>query len=1675
MIFNPWKDIAAYNISDAYRFKGREEDIERFLKIVKAGTMSVLYANSGIGKTSFINAGIIPPMLIEGYFPIHILFPDDVLQNDQIEGWIYQELFDRVNKNDMGENNDFYWKETIKEEHEAWKQSLWWLLNTCYIYQSSTGRTFKPLIIFDQFEEVFTKSNKEKKTNVLENLFKLIGQLCSTSFPKAIEQALDEMYANGKRIEITNIKQYKVIFSLRKEYLSDFDYWTNDKNAVTELHQNRMFLLPLTRLQAEEVITKQPISKDNPQLVETLIPIKDKIIDLIDTKHKDKVEPFILSILCSNLFKKALSENKGILSEQDVKYNAETLILKFYEENVNQIFVNKFHLTRFEEYLVDSDGQRNRIKTKALDSIAFEQNYQRALEKIHLIRIDKYNDENYVELIHDRIADAIKERRKVTKQKKQAKGWNLFWLFVIVVMAVWAIRVITVSPTKSPNYLSDVSEYTNLDLTSNDTLAFKGKGHLENSHMVERLTITDTTVVTINNCSYLKELILELPKGEQRICLNLSNCPQLRSVSIPDTVKELSYYATNCPGLKLPVGPSVNKFEIRTENSDCSFSFVVNNKNFSWEEAIPYQEKQDKDSRQFLRKDSTQRFNFTLWDKRNGELLYAQYNVPDKIYFPKYCNNTWDYIRIGGRYIKNASNSNTVDKEQKSKTDTISVRNVHAEDVTNADAEFIFLTDSVKFISPSAFKKCKSLKSIRLSPNICTIYEKAFQGCAQLDSIILPDSLTYICEYAFEGCDNLHYVLFGNKTPLYLSEGVFARCKNLETIELTGNITTYYRICEGYPYFFNPFYDCKKLNNIIQHNPETSNLFIRDNIAFAKSDSIPVFITGSQCNYNQRNFYSYEGSLLERGMNGEDRIWFLADNSHIQLSKGYLTDNGIAFCYLVYEDHSLKSYIANHKTPYELFYPSFIGRGIVHFVYPPDNLKILHIPFAQPANQVYALSFDIPDSLAQNIEIVVPYGCSKYYVNNPNFSSFKAIKEESYWFSQFNTIRHFAKVTTVFFTKHWWGLPSFLAGCLLMGVLIYFSRKKNLERRGREVNKTSIISFTVTRLLLAIILYTIFYWICVGYKPGSAFSNNVIAVLISLLVLFVIMLGRNNIFTCIDKFHTSSIKAVQKFNNIKMKAYIFVYTEEGKQKIGKTAKNVFMLFSILFMVIVVVLVFVQINDINTMLARKDYQRAFNLIYRQALHTDSIDMLTQEQMRRILVEMRTIPGLPDSASISGEKVTVDNDNEVVYITRSDSVITFDVKNRKRYVTPEKYKLSKLGNVLYKDDRAEKAFIPTHNQVKTFTTHVNTNNWRFMCNERFVALKTDSLLYFYDLENDFECRKFPTSSMNIVWGEAENDKYFAITDYASNTKIYVMPEFREYVYDKPSIVCGFANNQVISCDIDWEKGQTHFMNIDDFFETTASYHGIFSCLSSDHKSFLFTADKQYIYWWSLKANDSFKGFIAKSMFKLDTYTNWHWQLFAALSNISKPALKFLNDYSIPAEFGFPIGETNHCLVFNNDNTHTTRIINLEKPEGAPVTINNAWPKMISSHNDTYLQIYNNETKWQSDSTSIYYGQKRIVTSHFNILHVSSDYAITGWAREKMFIPLNNQNGKTRSIELEEHSVRELYIMDGWLFAALGNNLKVYNFLTLEELIKECDFYSSNQKEKLIGILKSSSQNE
>lgn len=465
---NPWMDFASYGIKDASRFKGREEEIKKFLRIIDSGTMSVLYANSGIGKTSFLNAGISPIYQKMGYFPIHIVFPDEVFTFKDIEPWLLQRITDAYIKQEGNSSEEqFTWESIIGTEIEECKDSLWWHLHTKVMKNHNTGETFYPLLIFDQFEEIFTKAKKYANGEIVGNFFKLVGNLASTSLPSIIEEELDRQDDKGNYVEIDSEHHYKVVFSLRKEYLSDFDYWTNDVNSISELHQNRMFLLPLKRDQALKVITEQPIEGNVNEFYSTLNNVTDKILDLIDPRKKDEIEPFMLSALCSKLYNKAASANKQQLVPSDVDANINNIVLEIYEEKVQRVFDSSDHLRRFEEALVDADGHRNRPKIKELDDIQFKEIYQQQLEDAHLIRIDTYDDDTYIELIHDLLAKAINKKREEEEQdrriaelersKKRQK--YIYGGIVALLLAVLAYGIYSVYSMPEPVATDDTSLY----------------------------------------------------------------------------------------------------------------------------------------------------------------------------------------------------------------------------------------------------------------------------------------------------------------------------------------------------------------------------------------------------------------------------------------------------------------------------------------------------------------------------------------------------------------------------------------------------------------------------------------------------------------------------------------------------------------------------------------------------------------------------------------------------------------------------------------------------------------------------------------------------------------------------------------------------------------------------------------------------------------------------------------------------------------------------------------------------------------------------------------------------------------------------------------------------------------------------------------------------------------
>lgn len=160
--------------------------------------------------------------------------------------------------------------------------------------------------------------------------------------------------------------------------------------------------------------------------------------------------------------------------------------------------------------------------------------------------------------------------------------------------------------------------------------------------------------------------------------------------------------------------------------------------------------------------------------------------------------------------------------------------------------EKIVLPDSIKKISPQAFRQMNRLKTVVLSKGInkleeytfydcpaleeivipkgvVTIERFCFQKCTALKTVVLPETLREIKDYAFEGCTALEKITLPSSV-CFLRYRAFSGCKLLQvsfagTKEQFGNLRRENGWCHG---IVSRVITCSDGNYIVEEGKETS-------------------------------------------------------------------------------------------------------------------------------------------------------------------------------------------------------------------------------------------------------------------------------------------------------------------------------------------------------------------------------------------------------------------------------------------------------------------------------------------------------------------------------------------------------------------------------------------------------------------------------------------------------------------------------------------------------------------------------------------------------------------------------------------------------------------------------------------------------------------------------------
>jgi len=415
---NPWHGLRTY--VEGETIYGRSEEIKLLTLLILQNKQTVIYGKSGIGKSSILNAGIFPEIRKKNILPICIRLEHNtsISYLDQIKNIVKEQ----INKNGHIRVNKIVEKTT----HE----SVWEFLHSTEYYNEN-DEIITPLLVFDQFEEIFTLENNVRKVN---DFFKQMADVINDVMPDYLVQSntVDSPQRQHENtedfldlgLESLNLQTYAyvqelnahIVFILREDFLSDFERSTND---TPSLKNNRYCLQSINEEQAAEIIIKPRIGLVSSDVAKLIIEKVTGEHDFdIDGIPEIQVDAAILSLYLNQLYQKMIDSGEDVISKMLVEAYGDDIIKDFYNNATSQL--SDKCIDWLENTLVNEEGRRdNRDKSTVIKETRItKESLDRLIEEVKLLRQFSYGGSLRIEYIHDILCPIVVKNREYRQQRK---------------------------------------------------------------------------------------------------------------------------------------------------------------------------------------------------------------------------------------------------------------------------------------------------------------------------------------------------------------------------------------------------------------------------------------------------------------------------------------------------------------------------------------------------------------------------------------------------------------------------------------------------------------------------------------------------------------------------------------------------------------------------------------------------------------------------------------------------------------------------------------------------------------------------------------------------------------------------------------------------------------------------------------------------------------------------------------------------------------------------------------------------------------------------------------------------------------------------------------------------------------------------------------------------------
>jgi hypothetical protein len=402
---NPWLGLASFTEETRAYFYGREDEVAELARRVQRKLLTILFGQSGLGKTSILRAGLVPRLRGQGYCPVYVRIdyaPDAPEPAEQIKQTIAR----------SARRSGEWTQAGVATAGE----SLWeYLHHRDDVLRDESGATLIPLLIFDQFEEIFTLAQSDDAGRARAARFIAdLADLVENRPPRELEARFDADDTAAERFDFAR-SDYRVLIALREDYLAPLE---GLKVAMPSVTQNRLRLAPMTGQQALAAVLRPGRELVSQDVAEAIVRFVAGGSELANAE----VEPSLLSLICRELNDTRIAGARSEISLDLLAGSHATILTNFYERSLADQPPAVRRVIE-DELLTESGFRENVAEERMLAHLAQAGAAPGTLATLvnrRLLRIEERLDVRRVELTHDVLCGVVKESRNL-RQAREAR------------------------------------------------------------------------------------------------------------------------------------------------------------------------------------------------------------------------------------------------------------------------------------------------------------------------------------------------------------------------------------------------------------------------------------------------------------------------------------------------------------------------------------------------------------------------------------------------------------------------------------------------------------------------------------------------------------------------------------------------------------------------------------------------------------------------------------------------------------------------------------------------------------------------------------------------------------------------------------------------------------------------------------------------------------------------------------------------------------------------------------------------------------------------------------------------------------------------------------------------------------------------------------------------------